>query len=488
MTLARKIFGSQDPEKVVLSTFSGNYTSKDIQARVDRYMALVEPLQLQGKKVGLLVPSVAEYVSLVLAVNALGGTVIPLSWQFRKEDLTVVLQYLDPHVVFSVTVHNGFPFSEAVAAWAKESGKETFLYTSDDCSEWNLTGFAGEQRPLEQEKIDFICCSSGSTGTPKGLVFNLEAFDFSFRLLTDFTELQPTDSVLFYASTSTIFGMKSLTNAIHSGARIVVPTLFDLPRIIKLMQESACNKLVSTPSVFKAIYAFAKQLNPSVLQNIELVGLTGERMTEDFVKQFDLMNHCKFIAQYGISETGAAMACDLRKSMEYTVYEGVQYKIQNDELLLKTPATFSGYYRNPQLTRDAFDEEGWFYTGDLVRLTENNKIEIIGRKKEMIKKGGQQVIPGEVEKVLSEHENVKQAAVIGAPHPVFGEQIVAFVVPDGEVRTEELRAYCTGKIAGYKIPDQFVVMEELPVTQGKTDKITLRKLFQKLHGRGEPLT
>lgn len=482
MTLASKIFGSQDQEKVILSTFSGNYTSKDIQVLVDRYITLLEPLKLQGKKVGLLVPSIPEYLSLLLAVNELGGTVIPLSWQFRKEDLTTVLQFLDPHVVFSVNVHNGFHFSEVIATWAKESRKETLLYTSDDCSEWNLTSFAGEQRPLEQEKMDFICCSSGSTGTPKGLVFNLDAFDFSFRLLKDFKELKPTDSVLFYASTSTIFGIKSLTNAIHSGARIIVPTLFDLPRIIKLMQETACNKIVSTPSVFKAIYAFSKQLNPTVLRNIELVGLTGERMSEDFVKQFDLMNHCKFIAQYGISETGAAMVCDLRKTMEYTVYEGVQYKIRNDELLLKTPATFSGYYRNPQLSKDAFDEEGWFYTGDLVRLNENNKIEIIGRKKDMIKKGGQQVIPGEVEKVLSQHGNVKQAVVIGTPHPVFGEQIVAFVVPDGDLHTEDLHAYCTGKIAGYKIPDQFVVIEEIPVTQGKTDKITLRNMFQKNHG------
>ncbi|MGG2199779.1 class I adenylate-forming enzyme family protein [Paenibacillus validus] len=479
MTLAQKVFHYPDADKVVLTTFSGHYTSRDIQAEMDRYISLLRPLELKGKKVGLLVPAIPSYAALVLAINELGGTIIPLSWQFRKEDLSAVLQFLDPHVVFSINTHNGFPFAEVMEAWAIGSGKETLLYTSDDCKEWKSKAIAGAERALEQDKIDFICCSSGSTGTPKGMVVGIHAFDFSFQLLKDFNELKPTDVVFLNAPPNSVFGIASLLTGIRSGVRIVFPDNFELPRMITLMQETACNKVVSTPSIFKAIYTFGQSLNPDVFKKIEFVGLTGEMMTEDYVKQFDLMQQCKFVGQYGSSELGGAMLCDLRQQLEFTVYDGVQYKVKEDELLLKSPAAFSGYYQNPQLTEQCFDEEGWFYTGDLVRLNEKNKLELIGRKKELIKKGGQQVIPGEVEKVLSQHAGVKQAVVIGAPHPVFGEQIVAFVVPQDDLRTDDLYAFCRAKIAGYKVPDRIVAIAEIPVAQGKVDKITLRTMVAK---------
>jgi acyl-CoA synthetase (AMP-forming)/AMP-acid ligase II len=474
MTLLDKILDVTNHSRPALTTFSDRFTRRDIAKLVEGYESLLKPLHIKGKRVGLLVPSIQEYLSLLLAVNHLGGTVVPLSWQFRKEDLTKVLDFLDPHIIFSINLHNGFDFSEVIYSWADNTKKETLVYTSDTCLDWNLTQFNGGGKPLEPEESHFICCTSGSTGTPKGLIFNEKVFDFSYKRLAEFFELKSTDTVLFYLSTSTIFGIKSITNGIKEGANVIAPTVFDLPAMINVMKHSKCNKVVTTPSVFKAIHTFAKHLSPELLENLELVCLTGEKMPDSFPDNFPTMKNCRFVAQYGISETGAIANSNLRDGEKYTLVTGVETKIVDEELFVKTGALLSEYYSNKQLTTEAFDE-GWFKTGDLVEFIDDSTFNIVGRKKDMIKKGGQQVIPNEVEVVISAITGVKESKVIGSPHSIYGEQVVAFVVAKN-ISSTHIRSQCKGKISSYKIPDKIIFLDNLPITQGKVDKLKLKSM------------
>jgi long-chain acyl-CoA synthetase len=147
------------------------------------------------------------------------------------------------------------------------------------------------------------------------------------------------------------------------------------------------------------------------------------------------------------------------------------------ELLVKSPTLFKFYYNMPEITREAMTEDGFIRTGDLAQWSESNNIILIGRKKDLIKKGGAQVVPGEVEKVLSEHPNVTQASVIGMPHPVFGEQVVAFVIANKLLEPSELFEHCIARIARYKVPDQIEFIEKLPMVSGKTDKVALRQMY-----------
>ena len=162
---------------------------------VKGYEERLSPLRIKGKRIGLLVPTIQEYLPILFAVNNLGGVVIPLSWQFRQEDLTKVLDFLDPHIIFTVTTHNSFDFSNVIKSWAKSKDKGTTIFSSDTCllNDWSETSFEGVKKELEPEGKDFICCTSGSTGTPKGLVFNEKVFDFSYKLLAEFFELKSTE-------------------------------------------------------------------------------------------------------------------------------------------------------------------------------------------------------------------------------------------------------------------------------------------------------
>lgn len=473
-----KLFNSVE-EKVILSTFSNDYTVKDIKKKVDYYINKLKDKQLKHKKVALIIPEISVFTALCLAANKLGAVIIPISWQYRREDLTAILDHLDPHIFFTIDQLNGFKFGEEIHAWAKTRETETTIYESDLKGEWKEYLIEGGSKPLEISDIGLICCSSGSTGVPKGMVYRSSILEEAYKTLPDYMDLKETDNVILNAPPTGFYGITALFYGIYSGSTVIYPDAFDLIKMVKLMDKRKCNKVISTPSIFKTIYQVAKEMSPHVVRQLELVHLSGEMMTNEYMKQFGLMDDCRFVGMYGSSEGGAMGYCDLRKNIEFTIPKENSYKIVDGELLIRTPTSFIEYYNNPELNHKSIDAQGLIYMGDIVKETKKGKIKIVGRKKDMIKKGGQQIIPGEMELLLNSHINVKQAVVIGAPHPVYGEQVIAFITQkeDMNVDIKELTYYCARQIAGYKVPDQIIIIAELPITNGKVDKITLRKKY-----------
>jgi acyl-CoA synthetase (AMP-forming)/AMP-acid ligase II len=142
----------------------------------------------------------------------------------------------------------------------------------------------------------------------------------------------------------------------------------------------------------------------------------------------------------------------------------------------RSRAVMRGYWRDPERTAEVLDTDGWLTTGDLGFLDERGYLTLVGRRSEMYIRGGYNVYPAEVEKVLSEHAAVAQAAVLGVPDPVLGEIGVAFIVAAGEAgpSLDELRSWCRRELADYKAPDRLVLVDALPVTPvGKVDKLAL---------------
>lgn len=467
------LFNSKD-DKVILSTFSNDYTVKDIKNKVDYYIDKLYERNLKHKKVALIVPEISDFTALVLAANKLGAIVIPISWQYRKDDLKKILDHLDPHILFTIDEINGFAFGREILTWAKTRKSETIIFENNSNGRWNEYQIFGNIKPLETSDIGLICCSSGSTGVPKSMVYSPSILEAAYKTLPDYMELKSTDNVTLNAPPTGFYGITALFYGLYSGSTIIYPESFDLIKMVNLMDKKKCNKVVSTPSIFKTIYQLAKEVNADVIYRLELVHLSGEVITSEYMEQFELMEECKFVGMYGSSEGGAMGYCDLRKQVVFTIPEGNSYKIVDGELLIKTPTSFINYYNNPSLNEACLDQNGFIYMGDIVKEVEVGKIQIVGRKKDMIKKGGQQIIPGEIEQLLNKHVNVKQAAVVGMPHPIYGEQVVAFIIPETDVDSKELTYYCAQHIAGYKVPDQIIKVDAFPLTNGKVDKLTLR--------------
>jgi len=148
------------------------------------------------------------------------------------------------------------------------------------------------------------------------------------------------------------------------------------------------------------------------------------------------------------------------------------------ELLMRGPVVTPGYWRKPEATDEAIDEDGWFHTGDLVTVDAEGYFYVVGRKHDMFISGGENVYPTEIESALYEHEKVDEAAVIGVPDDEWGEVGAAFVVPDSTLSPEAVTEHCRERLAGYKVPTHVRLLDDLPLgDSGKVDKAALREQF-----------
>jgi acyl-coenzyme A synthetase/AMP-(fatty) acid ligase len=183
--------------------------------------------------------------------------------------------------------------------------------------------------------------------------------------------------------------------ALYAGARVIAPESFDMQRMLRLMQESKPNRIVTTPSIMKAIYTFAHKLAPEVIETLKAAALGGELMTTESIRELPLPVDCRMVGMYGSTEMGGMMFIeDIRKELVWTLYPDVVCEPGEGEdgvyeCLIRAPGQFAGYYKAPALTSEAFTADNLFKTGDLIRIHDDRAIEIVGRKKEMIKKGGQ---------------------------------------------------------------------------------------------------
>jgi long-chain acyl-CoA synthetase len=476
----------KDDNKVIVSSQSGDYSYKDLLAEIHKYEALLNQLgDIKGKRVAIIVPKLSAFLSISFAVNKLGGIFVPISPMLRSEDLMSILDLIQPHIVFSVDEVNQFSFKSRVLQWAENKRVSVFL--SPDCTNWSLHSFTGEIIPLEEEPMTLIACTSGSTGVPKGIVVNLEYFEKSLFSLNNSGNYHEEDHILLMPPMTSLAGLGCLMCFMKGNIHALATESYSIPDVLRLIKNNKVNKIFTSPSLFRALYLFDKNSKTSFLEHLSLVILVGEPVTDDFIKTIKDLN-CKIITMYGMSEIGGLLSSrlDVRKGIEWNLLPGVECKLKdpNDdgigEIVFKLDIPFGGYYKRPDLTKEVYDG-GWFLSGDLGRINGDQKLEIVGRKKDMIKKGGQQIIPGEIEKVIANHPQVKKAVVVGIPHQVYGERVIAFVQGDASLNKQEIYHYLTNKLARFKVPDEILFIEEFPIIQGKVDKIALRKIaMQKL--------
>ena len=342
-----------------------------------------------------------------------------------------------------------------------------------------------EEPALEETDPHVIFFTSGSTGRPKGVVLShranwLRGFQGVFRD-------EPERTVCMFP----LFHMAAFTLAIAAWQTRGEITYTDssAEALLGACEDRRANRLYGLPLVWKRIVE-ADTSRYDLRHLVQLDSGTSATPVELLREMRAHFPTAKIRIYYGSTEVGSATALAdadvLRKPGSVGIASvNVDVRLAEDgEICVRSPYLMDGYFDDPETTAAAFDE-GWFRMGDLGALDEEGYLSIVGRKKEILRTGGESVSPNEVESVLRDAAGVDEIAIVGLPDPEWGEVLCAAVVPHpgAEVTLEGLRAHCEGRLAGFKQPRRLAVLDRLPRTAA-TSQVQRTMLVEEILTRG----
>jgi len=341
-----------------------------------------------------------------------------------------------------------------------------------------------------------IIYTSGTTGFPKGVMHchNIvrNVIDRAFRM-----GITPADTILMYLPLYHLFGFsEGMLMSLATGARQVLTHTFDAGECLLLLEQEQATILHGFDTHFKDLLE-AYRRRPCNTASVR-TGLLATGMSSSVpIARQARKAFGRFLSGYGMSELGVGVTLSALDSTEEQCTEASGYPAPGYEIKIVEPATgneqppgtpgeilvrgymvMQAYYRKAEETAKTIDPDGWLHTGDMGLIRPDGHLRFMGRYKDMLKIGGENVDPLEIEAYLASHPAIAAAAVVGLSDPRLSEVAVAFVrvEPTHNLTAPEVIEYCRGKIASYKIPRHVVFVEELPMTgSGKVQKVKLRE-------------
>ena len=314
----------------------------------------------------------------------------------------------------------------------------------------------------ERKHSGLILFSSGTSGEPKGMLHDLAA------LLDRYQTVRPrTDRTLQLLLTDHIGGLDSALRTLFAGSTLVVPEARTALAAGSAIEQHRVNILPASPT-FLNLMLLAGVADKFDCSSLEIVAYGAERMPKELLTRLNMaFPHAQFQQKFGTSETGTV---GIRGQNTESVYfriddPGVEWRVKNGELWLKTGSRILGYLNAEDTSLDA---DGWYRTGDLVDELEDGYLRIIGRRSDVINVGGQKVHPSEIEQVIAEMEDVDACFVFGKPAAITGNVVACRIVTktDMDVRSwkRRIRKHCQSRLAGWKIPAVVELSKELSLT------------------------
>ncbi len=337
-----------------------------------------------------------------------------------------------------------------------------------------------------------ILYTSGSTGQPKGAVLSHAALGFSSRSWAGpVMALTTEDRVLAVLPFSHSYGLNgALCAPLLAGATVILLERFSPEEVLGAIARHRVTVLPGVATMFRRLLD-SPAFESADLSSLRLALSGAAPCPWELAEEWRRRTGVRILRGYGMTELFRPIsyladdATDLPDAIGCPV-PGVQVRVVDEdehpvpagevgELWIKSPAAMDGYLDAPEETR-AVLEDGWFKTGDLATVSREGFVSIVGRKRELILRGGYSIFPGEVEAALLTHPAVAEAAVIGVAHAELGEEVVAFATlrPDSAARPEQLIAHCKECLAAYKYPRRIVIVDQLP--KGATGKILKSRL------------
>jgi malonyl-CoA/methylmalonyl-CoA synthetase len=422
------------------------YTFGEIDARSNRMAQWLKARGLRaGDRLAVYLPNSVEMIDLYLACVKLGVIFVPINILYREREIGHILHDAEPAL---------------------------FVDAPPDASEFHA------ERPdvrLDGSTPAGIIYTSGTTGTSKGAVLSHDNFAVNAINLLACWRIAAADRLLLGLP---LFHVHGLGNGLHcwliSGCRMRLLPRFEHQKAASEFLDFRPTLFFGVPTIYVRMLDIPDEQARAIGAEMRLFVSGSAPLSPQVFEEFRRKFGHAILERYGMSETlmniSNPYVGERRPGTVGMPLPGVQVKMVEDEIWLKGPNVFTGYWRREEATRAAF-QDSWFRTGDLAEVSTDGYYTLRGRKSDLIISGGFNIYPREIEEFLQEQEEIAEAAVVGAADPLRGEVPVAYVVVRARVEAAELEERCRAKLASFKVPRDFHFVEKLPRNaMGKVQK------------------
>ena len=511
------------------------YTYAEFRDEVDRVARGLMALDIErGQHVGIWATNYSEWVLTQFATAKIGAVMVNVNPAYRTHEIAYLLEQSEANALILIGRFRNsdyvgmlnevvpelkdsnpgelnshrFPYLRNVIHIVPHGDRDAttpdgmwswqeMVARHVDVSAQQLADRQAGCRPDDPVNIQY---TSGTTGNPKGAMLTHHNLVSNGLYVGDAIELTEEDRLCVPVPFYHCFGcvMGNLGCITHGSAIVIATEHFDPLKTLQAIEQERCTALYGVPTMFTA------QLEHPEFDSFDVTSLrtgimAGSPCPIEVMRQvIDKMGAHQMTIAYGqtehspvITQTLVTDSIERRVSTVGAVLPGVEARIVDHEsgqilgpgvqgeLQARSSMVMTGYYNLPEATAAAIDDEGWLHTGDLAEVDEDGYYKITGRLKDMIIRGGENVYPREIEEFLYTHPKISDVQVIGVPDERFGEEVMAWVMlRQGEsADEEEIREFCRGKIAHFKVPRYVKVTEEFPMTvTGKIQKFRMREM------------
>jgi malonyl-CoA/methylmalonyl-CoA synthetase len=483
-------------DAIAIETDTGlNYSWRDLERATAMMANLLQSLKLpQGSRIAVQVEKSVEAVMLYLATLRAGYVFLPLNTAYQSAEIEYFIANAEPAVVVCSSKNFGW-----VSKIAFKAGTQ-HVFTLDDNRGGSLLERAAhcsdrhQVVPRQADDLAAILYTSGTTGRSKGAMLTHGNLLSNAQVLKDYWGWQPGDVLMHVLPIFHVHGLfVALHGALLNGSKMIWMAKFEPRKVIEKLPEATV--FMGVPTLYVRLLA-EPGLDREAVRNMRLfIAGSAPLLIETFVAWQQRTGHT-ILERYGMSETIMltsnpyhAQNGERRGGTVGFPLPGVSLRVMDDTgqslpvgeiggIQVQGPNVFKGYWRMPEKTAEEFTADGYFKTGDVGKIDERGYVTIVGRSKDLIISGGYNVYPAEIEGYINEMQGVAESAVVGVPHPDFGEVGVAVVVrkPGEALDPDQVIATLKARLANFKIPKRCFVVDDLPRnTMGKVQKNLLRE-------------